>query len=269
MSAKTALDHERQERSQSSLAKVAPWDDLGLAVSAGTRNLLEKSTNPTGHCSSPTLPQTHTSWQQSVWWTLGLKTLGAACLLLLLAGVGWAAMPQPSPERKPSPAAFPSPQNTKQGSGAPSPEWVAPVSPTGRADRPPRKELAPPEPPVQDQAISATTNVTGIPQSGVATPQESPDARPAPAGSGVTADGKVILNLAQEADLRRLPGIGPKRAEAIIKLRERLGRFRKATDLLRIKGIGPKGLERIKPHFVLDPPAASPVEPSERQGTPT
>ena len=35
-------------------------------------------------------------------------------------------------------------------------------------------------------------------------------------------------------------------------LRQRLGRFRRASDLLRIKGIGPKLLERMLPRLVLD-----------------
>ncbi len=71
----------------------------------------------------------------------------------------------------------------------------------------------------------------------------------------VTADGKVILNLASVADLVRLPGIGDKRAQAIVELRRRLGgRFRRVRDLLRIRGIGYRTLKRIVPLVVLDPP---------------
>jgi competence protein ComEA len=71
---------------------------------------------------------------------------------------------------------------------------------------------------------------------------------------GSTPDGKVILNTAGIDDLMRLPGIGRRRAEAIIELRTRLKRFRRAQDLLRVRGIGPKSLKRLMPHFVLDPP---------------
>jgi competence protein ComEA len=78
-----------------------------------------------------------------------------------------------------------------------------------------------------------------------------------PAGPGVTADGKVILNLATADELRRLPGIGQRRAEAIVALRERLKRFRKVNDLLRVRGLGPRGLKRIQPHVVIDPPPES------------
>jgi competence protein ComEA len=70
----------------------------------------------------------------------------------------------------------------------------------------------------------------------------------------MTPDGRVILNSADAAQLQRLPGVGAKRAAAIVQLRERLGRFRRPSDLLRLKGIGPRSLERMLPHLVLDAP---------------
>jgi competence protein ComEA len=79
---------------------------------------------------------------------------------------------------------------------------------------------------------------------------------PSPGGTGITTDGKVILNLASADELRRIPGVGAKRAEAILKLREKLKRFRRANELLRVKGIGPRSLKRMQAHFVLDPPPA-------------
>jgi competence protein ComEA len=53
----------------------------------------------------------------------------------------------------------------------------------------------------------------------------------------------------------RLPGIGRRRAEAIVELRKRLKRFRTANDLLRVRGIGPKSLKRMLPQLVVDAPA--------------
>ncbi len=77
----------------------------------------------------------------------------------------------------------------------------------------------------------------------------------APASAGLTSDGKVILNRASLADLRKLPGIGAKRAQAILDLRTKLGgRFRRITELLRVKGIGPKRLQKLKNKMVLDAP---------------
>ncbi len=84
-----------------------------------------------------------------------------------------------------------------------------------------------------------------------ASEQEDPTKDP----PGLTADGKVILNTATPEQLQRLPGVGEKRARKIVALRERLGRFRRATDLLRVRGIGVKSLRKMLPHLVLDPPA--------------
>jgi competence protein ComEA len=72
------------------------------------------------------------------------------------------------------------------------------------------------------------------------------------ASSGVAADGKVILNLATEQDLRRLPGIGHGRAQAILALRERLKKFSRVEDLLKVKGIGRRGLARLRPMVRVD-----------------
>jgi competence protein ComEA len=67
----------------------------------------------------------------------------------------------------------------------------------------------------------------------------------------------VYLNDATEQDLRRLPGIGAKRATAILALRAKIGRFRKVEELMRVRGIGRKGVERLRPVVRLDPPTAA------------
>jgi competence protein ComEA len=71
---------------------------------------------------------------------------------------------------------------------------------------------------------------------------------------GILPDGRVVLNAADEEALKTLPGIGPKRAQAILALRHRLARFRAVEDLLRVKGIGKKTLSKIKPKVVLNGP---------------
>jgi competence protein ComEA len=78
-----------------------------------------------------------------------------------------------------------------------------------------------------------------------------------PVTSGVTSDGRVILNLASADELRKLPGVGQKRAEAIVALRQKLGKFKRPTDLLRIRGIGTKRLKQMLPKLVVDPPKES------------
>jgi competence ComEA-like helix-hairpin-helix protein len=68
-------------------------------------------------------------------------------------------------------------------------------------------------------------------------------------------DDPVFLNTATVEDLRRLPGIGEKRATAIMALRTRLGgRFHAVEDLLKVKGIGRTALKRLRPLVRLDPP---------------
>jgi len=82
---------------------------------------------------------------------------------------------------------------------------------------------------------------------------------------GKASDGRVVLNLANEQDLVSLPGIGPKRAQAILTLRQRIGKFRNVQDLLRVKGIGKRTLERLRPQLLVDPLPAPPSE-GMRQG---
>lgn len=56
---------------------------------------------------------------------------------------------------------------------------------------------------------------------------------------------RVNLNEASAADLEKLPGIGPKTAEAILKLRKTKRRFYRVEDLLEVRGIGPAKLKKI------------------------
>lgn len=56
---------------------------------------------------------------------------------------------------------------------------------------------------------------------------------------------KVNINTATVAELEALPGIGPAKAEAIVKYREANGNFQKAGDIVLVKGIGEKVFEKI------------------------
>jgi competence protein ComEA len=97
---------------------------------------------------------------------------------------------------------------------------------------------------------SASLPPTDAPLASTSTATNAPISSHGPA----SADDPVILNDATEADLRRLPGIGAKRADAILSLRARLGRFRAVEDLLKVKGIGRATLKRLRPLVRLDPP---------------
>lgn len=68
----------------------------------------------------------------------------------------------------------------------------------------------------------------------------------------------VNVNVASIEELCTLPGIGRKKAEAIVALRTRRPLTR-VTQLLQVKGIGPKTLHRLKPRLSVAPvvPAAT------------
>jgi competence protein ComEA len=78
----------------------------------------------------------------------------------------------------------------------------------------------------------------------------------------------VNLNSASVEELCTLPGIGPKKAEAIVALRTRRPLTR-VTQLLQVKGIGPKTLQRLKPRLTVAPPVASPASPASTSGSGT
>lgn len=64
--------------------------------------------------------------------------------------------------------------------------------------------------------------------------------------TAAAADGRVNVNTADAAALMDLPGIGEKKAQAIIDYRSSKGAFRSLADLGKVKGIGPKMLEKLE-----------------------
>jgi competence protein ComEA len=92
----------------------------------------------------------------------------------------------------------------------------------------------------------------------------APAAAPSAGGSRsrATPDDPVDLNTASADDLRRLPGVGAKRADAILALRARLpgGHFRQIEDLLKVKGVGRAMLRRLHPLVRLTSPRAESAE---------
>ncbi len=69
----------------------------------------------------------------------------------------------------------------------------------------------------------------------------------------------IDLNTATAAQLMALAGVGPKRAEAILKYRDKKG-FRRVRDLLKIRGIGPKRYAQLRDLVqVMAPPKPSPI----------
>ncbi len=68
------------------------------------------------------------------------------------------------------------------------------------------------------------------------------------------------LNAATVEQLERLPGVGPRTAQEIVKFREKSGPFRRVEDLLAIRGITKRRLERLRPYVTVTPPAAPPKQ---------
>jgi competence protein ComEA len=175
----------------------------------------------------------------SVWLEPALRLFGMGLLLSVLAGIGVVATTYAKPGVK-------LPEGSRLLTDALGTSWLKPTAPPSSA--PAAAASAPP-------VAAPVATLAAMPAA-----EQTPAVEPAPNGAppaGITPDGKVILNLASADELTKLPGVGMKRATAIVALRTKLKRFKHATDLLRVKGIGPRGLQRMLPHLVLDAPAAS------------
>jgi competence protein ComEA len=71
------------------------------------------------------------------------------------------------------------------------------------------------------------------------------------AGQPLAGGEKIDPNFADESELRRLPGIGPARASAIVRDRRENGPFRTLEELERIPGLGPATVARLAPMLTL------------------
>jgi competence protein ComEA len=61
------------------------------------------------------------------------------------------------------------------------------------------------------------------------------------------------LNTATQAELEKLPGVGPSTAKQIIEYRQKNNGFKKIEELMNIKGIGEKSFLKLKPLVTVAP----------------
>jgi competence protein ComEA len=93
----------------------------------------------------------------------------------------------------------------------------------------------------------------------VATPAQ---AEKKPLGPGERID----LNSATTAELMRLPGVGKKRAEAIVATRDKRP-FRKTDEVLRVQGLSPSWLSKVKGMLTVGEAPAAPRTAEPARGT--
>ncbi len=236
-------------------------------------------------------PQPDSPPSRSPWWPLLLKALALGVGAIVLAAIGnfsssssdgllqgaslGASLPTPlaaaetsrtsewldpgpaSPARNGLAASWQSPA-AEMGSSAAPQQSASQPAPAQRPTSGPREQV--------DSVQIGVVRVNGIPQKAEGIPEASratpssqretrePESSNSERTGGVTPDGRVILNQANVQELTLLPGIGVKRAEQIVELRERLGGFKRISDLLRVRGIGSKSLRKLMPYLILNPP---------------
>jgi competence protein ComEA len=66
---------------------------------------------------------------------------------------------------------------------------------------------------------------------------------------------RIDLNRASVTELMRIPGVGEKRAQAIVAHRQR-SPFRRAEDVLQVKGFGPAWFGKVKANLTVGPSSA-------------
>lgn len=116
-------------------------------------------------------------------------------------------------------------------------------------------------------SIAAVLGVLPMIAHGMSHAQQSPSAAPRESNHGAVIDAPPSsatadaanphpifdLNTADAHQLEQLPGVGPRRAQAILELREKLRGFSRLEQLLQVKGIGRATFRKLRPWLTLSP----------------
>lgn len=98
---------------------------------------------------------------------------------------------------------------------------------------------------------STTTSTNASESTGSNSPTDEPVSTPVVESSASVQDGRISINRASLSELTELPGIGEKKAQAIIDYRNTHGAFRSVNELDNVKGIGSKMLAKMLPYVQL------------------
>lgn len=100
---------------------------------------------------------------------------------------------------------------------------------------------AKPAPPITFQDVEDSTGEESTSDNPESETEQSLESSPA------FTNGILDINKATQIDLETLPGIGPKKAEAILAYRDQYGLFPTVESITNVSGIGEKTLENLRP----------------------
>ncbi|MDQ0718921.1 competence protein ComEA [Paenibacillus sp. W4I10] len=103
-----------------------------------------------------------------------------------------------------------------------------------------------------DNPSDAATSIEPVTQSTNSNPsvpsEMGTNSNPPVVDEEASDNGKIDVNTASVSKLTELPGIGEKKAQAIVDYRNAHGPYAKVSDLTKVKGIGMKMLEKMAPY---------------------